>query len=432
MGQQPAHRARDVEARAVEELRGRLKGILADSAGNRPGLDASGLRWVDGQPGNALRVPVPRGDRSGLPVRLHPPRADRDRPGDAAGLGGRQPGELSAAARTGRSRVVAAAGAWMARPRGSPAPGDRHRAVDPADEHPARRPRGPAARALVRHRLQVPAQRSACASSSGSANSCRSRPPRRSLGRCARCAISSRCRTAMETPRSRRSSASSCRAPRSSLSARASYSLARSSRRGPPSGRRRRTRRCEASTRRASRSSSTSSAARCSSPPTRPGKLICARYDGGQLNTHFRDFPRPMGLAVAPATDRASAPGPRSWDYRNFPAVAAEARAARQARRLLPAAQQALHRRHPHPRDRVRAGRALARHHQLLLPGDARRRAQLRAALEAAVHHRARARGPLPPERPLRDRRPSRATSPPSARPTRPAAGARTRRAGAS
>ena len=47
----------DVEARAVEELRGRLKGVLADSAGNRPGLDASGLRWVDGQPRNALRVP---------------------------------------------------------------------------------------------------------------------------------------------------------------------------------------------------------------------------------------------------------------------------------------------------------------------------------------------------------------------------------------
>jgi uncharacterized protein (TIGR03032 family) len=47
----------DVEARAVEELRGRLKGILTDTAGNRPGLDASGLRWVDGQPRNALRVP---------------------------------------------------------------------------------------------------------------------------------------------------------------------------------------------------------------------------------------------------------------------------------------------------------------------------------------------------------------------------------------
>ena len=47
----------DVEARAVEELRGRLKGALADGAGNRPGIDASGLRWVDGQPRNGLRVP---------------------------------------------------------------------------------------------------------------------------------------------------------------------------------------------------------------------------------------------------------------------------------------------------------------------------------------------------------------------------------------
>jgi uncharacterized protein (TIGR03032 family) len=47
----------DVEPRAVEELRGRLKGMLTDTAGNRPGLDASGLRWVDGQPRNALRVP---------------------------------------------------------------------------------------------------------------------------------------------------------------------------------------------------------------------------------------------------------------------------------------------------------------------------------------------------------------------------------------
>jgi uncharacterized protein (TIGR03032 family) len=49
--------AGDLEARAVEELRGRLKGGLTDSAGNRPGIDASGLRWVDGQPRNALRVP---------------------------------------------------------------------------------------------------------------------------------------------------------------------------------------------------------------------------------------------------------------------------------------------------------------------------------------------------------------------------------------
>ncbi len=51
------------------------------------------------------------------------------------------------------------------------------------------------------------------------------------------------------------------------------------------------------------------------------GKLICARHDAGQLNTHFRDFPRPMGLAVAPGR---IAIGTRAevLDYRNFPAVA--------------------------------------------------------------------------------------------------------------
>ena len=49
--------AADIQPRAVEDLRGRLKGGLVDSSGNRPGIDATGLRWVDGQPRNALRVP---------------------------------------------------------------------------------------------------------------------------------------------------------------------------------------------------------------------------------------------------------------------------------------------------------------------------------------------------------------------------------------
>ncbi len=49
--------AADSEPRAVEELRGRLKVGLVDSEGNRPGIDASRLRWVDGHPRNALRVP---------------------------------------------------------------------------------------------------------------------------------------------------------------------------------------------------------------------------------------------------------------------------------------------------------------------------------------------------------------------------------------
>ena len=47
----------DVAPRVVEELRSNLKGILVDRNGSRPGLDASGLRWLDSTPRNALRVP---------------------------------------------------------------------------------------------------------------------------------------------------------------------------------------------------------------------------------------------------------------------------------------------------------------------------------------------------------------------------------------
>jgi uncharacterized protein (TIGR03032 family) len=48
---------RDVAPRVVEELRANLKGTLVDRRGGRPGLDASGLRWLDATPRNALRVP---------------------------------------------------------------------------------------------------------------------------------------------------------------------------------------------------------------------------------------------------------------------------------------------------------------------------------------------------------------------------------------
>lgn len=48
------------------------------------------------------------------------------------------------------------------------------------------------------------------------------------------------------------------------------------------------------------------------------GKLISIRYERGQVNTHFRDFPRPMGIAV---TDGGFALGTESevLDYRNYP-----------------------------------------------------------------------------------------------------------------
>jgi uncharacterized protein (TIGR03032 family) len=49
--------AAEVTPVAVEELRTRLKVALTDREGRRPGLDASGIRWLDGAPRGALRVP---------------------------------------------------------------------------------------------------------------------------------------------------------------------------------------------------------------------------------------------------------------------------------------------------------------------------------------------------------------------------------------
>ncbi len=57
------------------------------------------------------------------------------------------------------------------------------------------------------------------------------------------------------------------------------------------------------------------------------GKLVALRADGGSLNTHFRSFAQPMGLAVD--GDRfAIGTAIEIWEYRNVPAV---------ARRLEPA-----------------------------------------------------------------------------------------------
>lgn len=51
------------------------------------------------------------------------------------------------------------------------------------------------------------------------------------------------------------------------------------------------------------------------------GKVILIRHAQGTLNTHFRAFAKPMGLAVDAA--RLAIGGPYMvWDYRNMPAVA--------------------------------------------------------------------------------------------------------------
>src|SRR2546423_11862798 len=51
------------------------------------------------------------------------------------------------------------------------------------------------------------------------------------------------------------------------------------------------------------------------------GKVIVVRNEGGVLNTHFRAFAKPMGLAAS--RTRLTIGGAHSvWDYRNMPAVA--------------------------------------------------------------------------------------------------------------
>ena len=51
------------------------------------------------------------------------------------------------------------------------------------------------------------------------------------------------------------------------------------------------------------------------------GKLIVVRNDGGVLNTHFRTFAKPMGIA-ADGTRLTIGGAHTVWEYRNVPAVA--------------------------------------------------------------------------------------------------------------
>ncbi|MBI3248889.1 MAG: TIGR03032 family protein [Deltaproteobacteria bacterium] len=51
------------------------------------------------------------------------------------------------------------------------------------------------------------------------------------------------------------------------------------------------------------------------------GKVILVRADGGALNTHFRTFAKPMGIA-ADASRLTIGGSNMVWDYRNMPAVA--------------------------------------------------------------------------------------------------------------
>ena len=53
------------------------------------------------------------------------------------------------------------------------------------------------------------------------------------------------------------------------------------------------------------------------------GKLVVVRSDGGVINTHFRAFNKPMGLAVG-ENRLGIGTAQEVWEFRNVPAVAAK------------------------------------------------------------------------------------------------------------
>jgi uncharacterized protein (TIGR03032 family) len=311
----------DVEARAVEELRGRLKGALTDSSGNRPGLDALGLRWVDGQPRNALRVPflaaVAPDSRF---VYIH-----------------REPSETVPAmlrAWEAGSRVsYPQLPDWSGPPWSLPlVPGWRDLVGRPLPEVVTEqwlRLTG----TLLDDLEGLPPERWCVTDFKALLND-----PLRELERiCEFVAIeaSEEVTRPLRALRDQLAVSDGDGAgggvppelaellPRTvKLAERSRELLARPIR--PP-----RTAKWSAPSDSPLRSVYTQSFPEFLNQlgtsmlvsTYQTGKLICARYDGGQLNTHFRNFPRPMGLAVAPGR---IAVGTRAevLDYRNFPAVA--------------------------------------------------------------------------------------------------------------
>ena len=78
------------------------------------------------------------------------------------------------------------------------------------------------------------------------------------------------------------------------------------------------------------------------------GKLVMVRDEGDHLNTHFRGFQAPMGMALS--GDRlAVGTKIQVWEFVDVPAVGRQAGAARPTRRLFPAPLQPRHGQHPDP-----------------------------------------------------------------------------------
>ena len=89
--------------------------------------------------------------------------------------------------------------------------------------------------------------------------------------------------------------------------------------------------------------------------PYQAGKLVMVRDEGDHLNTHFRGFQAPMGMAYS-VTGWPSAPRSRSGVV-DVPAVTANWNHLGAPRCLLSASLQPYHGQHPDPRARRGAGR---------------------------------------------------------------------------
>ena len=299
--------AEDVEPRVVQEVLGRLKATLVDSAGNRPGIDASGIRWVDGQPRNALRVPFLAAIAPDAQfVYIH-----------------REPAET----------VPAMLRVWEAGTRvGYPQlPGWRELSGRPLPEIVTEQWIR-LTETLLDDLEALPPERWCVTDFKTLMND-----PQRELERICEFVAVEASEDVTRPLRSLRDQlAVSGEKEEGEVPEELGDLLPR-------------TERLAARSRDLlGRPTTPPRSAKWSAPADSPlhsvytqtfpeflnqlgssllvstyqtGKLICARYDGGQLNTHFRNFPRPMGLAVAPGR---IAIGTRAevLDYRNFPAVA--------------------------------------------------------------------------------------------------------------
>jgi uncharacterized protein (TIGR03032 family) len=312
--------AADIQPRAVEDLRGQLKGRLVDSSGNRPGIDASGLRWVDGQPRNALRVPFLAGVAPDAQfVYIH-----------------RDPTETIPAMlrvwQNGRRVSYPNLPGWEGPPWSLPlVPGWRDLSGRPLPEIVTEQ--WIRLTSTLLDDLEALAPERWCVTDFKTLLN----DPQRELERIGEFVAIEASEDVTRPLRSLRDQLAvsggeeagevpeelrDLLPPTEKLAERSRELLARPT--TPP-----RTAKWSAPADSPLRSVYTQnfpeflnqlqSSLLVSTYQT--GKLICARYDGGQLNTHFRDFSRPMGLAVAPGR---IAIGTRAevLDYRNFPAVA--------------------------------------------------------------------------------------------------------------